>query len=70
MCDFPHFQQKVDEFLNTYCSASENAATENTWDVQSFVRFPDGQGLMLTLKPEYRVDDVLTLACKVYNCAC
>ncbi|XP_020656894.3 rho guanine nucleotide exchange factor TIAM2 isoform X1 [Pogona vitticeps] len=58
-------EQKVDEFLNTYCSPSENAATENTWDVQSFVRFPDGQGLMLTLKPEYRVDDVLTLACKI-----
>lgn len=68
MCDFPPSLQKVDEFLNVYCSAPEHAAKENTWDVQSFVRFPDGQELMLTLKPEYKIDDVLTLACKVHNC--
>ncbi|XP_044278269.1 rho guanine nucleotide exchange factor TIAM2 isoform X2 [Varanus komodoensis] len=57
--------EKVDEFLNVYCSAPENAAKENTWDTQSFVHFPDGQVVTLTLKPEYRVDEVLALACKI-----
>ncbi|KAH0622398.1 hypothetical protein JD844_024678 [Phrynosoma platyrhinos] len=62
-----HALQKVDEFLNVYCSAPESTTKENTWDIQSFVRFPGGQGLMLTLKSEHRVDDVLTMACKIYD---
>nr|XP_028579556.1 T-lymphoma invasion and metastasis-inducing protein 2 isoform X2 [Podarcis muralis] len=57
--------EKVDEFLNVYCPALESCSKENTWDIQSPVHFPDGQGVMLTLKPEHRVDDVLTLACKI-----
>ncbi|XP_053149458.1 rho guanine nucleotide exchange factor TIAM2 isoform X2 [Hemicordylus capensis] len=57
--------EKVDEFLNIYCSAPESAAKENPWDIQSFVHFPDGQGVMLSLKPDHRVEDVLALACKI-----
>ncbi|XP_042329240.1 LOW QUALITY PROTEIN: rho guanine nucleotide exchange factor TIAM2 [Sceloporus undulatus] len=57
--------EKVDEFLNVYYSAPESTAKENAWDIQSFVRFPNGQGLILTLKSEHRVDDVLTMACKI-----
>ncbi|XP_066471954.1 rho guanine nucleotide exchange factor TIAM2 isoform X1 [Tiliqua scincoides] len=58
-------EQKVDEFLNVYCSAPENVAKENTWDIQTFIHFPDGQGVTLTLKPEQRIEDVLALACKM-----
>ncbi|XP_054825814.1 rho guanine nucleotide exchange factor TIAM2 isoform X1 [Eublepharis macularius] len=57
--------EKVDEFLNAYYSTPENTEKENTWDIQTYVHFPDGQGLILTFKPEYRVEDVLTLACKI-----
>ncbi|XP_061480178.1 rho guanine nucleotide exchange factor TIAM2 isoform X2 [Rhineura floridana] len=57
--------EKVDEFLNVHCSAPESSAKESAWDIQSFVHFPDGQEIMLALKPEHRVDDVLALACKI-----
>ncbi|XP_062833032.1 rho guanine nucleotide exchange factor TIAM2 isoform X2 [Anolis carolinensis] len=57
--------EKVDEFLNVYYSAPESTTKENTWDIQSLVRFPGGQVLMLTLKSEHRVEDVLTMACKI-----
>ncbi|XP_070589853.1 rho guanine nucleotide exchange factor TIAM2 isoform X3 [Erythrolamprus reginae] len=58
-------EQKVDEFLNVYYSAPENASKENIWDIQSFVRYPDGEGVMLTLKPSHKINDVLILACKI-----
>ncbi|XP_060097076.1 rho guanine nucleotide exchange factor TIAM2 isoform X1 [Heteronotia binoei] len=58
-------EQKVDEFLNVYYSTPENATKENTWDIQTYIHFPDCQGLMLTFKPEDRVEDVLALACKI-----
>ncbi|KAM6460759.1 rho guanine nucleotide exchange factor TIAM2 isoform 2-T2 [Liasis olivaceus] len=57
--------EKVDEFLNVYYSAPENASKENIWDIQSLVRYPDGQGIMLTLKPNHKINDVLILACKI-----
>ncbi|XP_070589854.1 rho guanine nucleotide exchange factor TIAM2 isoform X4 [Erythrolamprus reginae] len=57
--------EKVDEFLNVYYSAPENASKENIWDIQSFVRYPDGEGVMLTLKPSHKINDVLILACKI-----
>ncbi|XP_026536101.1 T-lymphoma invasion and metastasis-inducing protein 2 [Notechis scutatus] len=57
--------EKVDEFLNVYYSAPENASKENIWDIQSLVRYPDGEGVMLTLKPNHKINDVLILACKI-----
>ncbi|XP_058024977.1 rho guanine nucleotide exchange factor TIAM2 isoform X4 [Ahaetulla prasina] len=58
-------EQKVDEFLNVYYSAPENTSKENIWDTQSLVRYPDGEGVMLTLKPNHKINDVLILACKI-----
>ncbi|XP_048344249.1 rho guanine nucleotide exchange factor TIAM2 isoform X2 [Sphaerodactylus townsendi] len=57
--------EKVDEFLNVYYSTTENTAKENTWDIQTYFHFPDGHSLVLTLKPEDKVEDVLALACKI-----
>ncbi|XP_058024958.1 rho guanine nucleotide exchange factor TIAM2 isoform X2 [Ahaetulla prasina] len=57
--------EKVDEFLNVYYSAPENTSKENIWDTQSLVRYPDGEGVMLTLKPNHKINDVLILACKI-----
>lgn len=61
----PCFQQQVDDFLNVYCSVPESIQKENAWETQTYVHFCDGQGVALTLKPEHRVEDVLSLACKV-----
>ncbi|XP_037750956.1 rho guanine nucleotide exchange factor TIAM2 isoform X1 [Chelonia mydas] len=58
-------EQQVDEFLNVYCSASERVQKESTWEIQTYVHFCDRPGVMLTLKPEHRVEDVLSLACKM-----
>ncbi|XP_077205053.1 rho guanine nucleotide exchange factor TIAM2 isoform X2 [Paroedura picta] len=63
--NFSNSTEKVDEFLNVYYLNPENAAKENTWDIQTYVHFPDGQGLTLTLKPEDRVENVLALTCKI-----
>ncbi|XP_027675569.2 rho guanine nucleotide exchange factor TIAM2 isoform X2 [Chelonia mydas] len=57
--------EQVDEFLNVYCSASERVQKESTWEIQTYVHFCDRPGVMLTLKPEHRVEDVLSLACKM-----
>lgn len=59
------FQQQVDDFLNVYCSVPESIQKENAWETQTYVHFCDGQAVALTLKPEHRVEDVLSLACKV-----
>lgn len=65
-CTFlPCFQQQVDEFLNVYCSVPDSIQKEGAWETQTYVHFCDGQGVALTLKPEHRVEDVLSLACKV-----
>nr|XP_048700135.1 rho guanine nucleotide exchange factor TIAM2 isoform X4 [Caretta caretta] len=58
-------EQQVDEFLNVYCSASERVQKESTWEIQTYVHFCDRPGVTLTLKPEHRVEDVLSLACKM-----
>nr|XP_032627979.1 T-lymphoma invasion and metastasis-inducing protein 2 [Chelonoidis abingdonii] len=58
-------EQQVDEFLNVYCSASESGQKESTWEIQTYVHFCDRPGVTLTLKPEHRVEDVLSLACKM-----
>jgi len=59
------FQQQVDDFLNVYCSVPESIQKDSAWETQTYVHFCDGQGVALTLKPEHRVEDVLSLACKV-----
>lgn len=51
----------------------ESIQKESAWETQTYVHFCDGQGVALTLKPEHRVEDVLSLACKVlvflvYDC--
>lgn len=43
----------------------ESTQKENAWETQTYVHFCDGQAVALTLKPEHRVEDVLSLACKV-----
>ncbi|XP_025900132.1 T-lymphoma invasion and metastasis-inducing protein 2 isoform X2 [Nothoprocta perdicaria] len=57
--------EQVDELLNIYCSVPESIQKENAWETQTYVHFCDGQGVALTLKPEHRVEDVLSLACKM-----
>ncbi|XP_066035146.1 rho guanine nucleotide exchange factor TIAM2 isoform X2 [Chamaea fasciata] len=57
--------QQVDDFLNVYCSVPESIQKENAWETQTYVHFCDGQAVALTLKPEHRVEDVLSLACKM-----
>ncbi|XP_064025269.1 rho guanine nucleotide exchange factor TIAM2 isoform X3 [Pogoniulus pusillus] len=58
-------EQQVDDFLNVYCSVPESIQKESAWETQTYVHFCDGQGVALTLKPEHRVEDVLSLACKM-----
>ncbi|KAM9261186.1 rho guanine nucleotide exchange factor TIAM2 isoform 5-T9 [Cariama cristata] len=58
-------EQQVDDFLNVYCSVAESIQKESAWETQTYVHFCDGQGVALTLKPEHRVEDVLSLACKM-----
>ncbi|XP_072783067.1 rho guanine nucleotide exchange factor TIAM2 isoform X3 [Taeniopygia guttata] len=58
-------EQQVDDFLNVYCSVPESIQKENAWETQTYVHFCDGQAVALTLKPEHRVEDVLSLACKM-----
>ncbi|XP_042704192.2 rho guanine nucleotide exchange factor TIAM2 isoform X1 [Chrysemys picta bellii] len=58
-------EQQVDEFLNVYCSASESGQKESAWEIQTYVHFCDRPGVTLTLKPEHRVEDVLSSACKM-----
>nr|XP_042704195.1 rho guanine nucleotide exchange factor TIAM2 isoform X2 [Chrysemys picta bellii] len=57
--------EQVDEFLNVYCSASESGQKESAWEIQTYVHFCDRPGVTLTLKPEHRVEDVLSSACKM-----
>ncbi|XP_019405586.1 PREDICTED: T-lymphoma invasion and metastasis-inducing protein 2 isoform X2 [Crocodylus porosus] len=57
--------EQVNELLNVYCSAPENGQKESTWEIQTYVHFSDSQGVTLTLKPEHRVEDVLSMACKM-----
>ncbi|MEE6475363.1 hypothetical protein FKM82_010726, partial [Ascaphus truei] len=56
---------QVDELLNIYCSVPEGSQEDSTWEIPTFVHFHDGQGVTVNLRLEHRVEDVLTLACKV-----
>ncbi|CAH7311406.1 Tiam2 [Phodopus roborovskii] len=48
-----------------YDPAVDNALRDNTWETQTYVHFPDNEGVTVVVKPEHRVEDVLTLACKM-----
>uniref|UniRef100_A0A8C8WGK3 TIAM Rac1 associated GEF 2 n=1 Tax=Panthera leo TaxID=9689 RepID=A0A8C8WGK3_PANLE len=55
----------VDELLHIYGSTADGVPRDNTWEVQTYVHFQDNQGVTVTIKPEHRVEDILTLACKM-----
>jgi T-lymphoma invasion and metastasis-inducing protein 2 len=56
---------QVDELLHLYGSAVDSAPRHNMWDIQTYIHFQDNQGVTVTIKPEHKVEDILTLACKV-----
>ncbi|XP_013372784.1 PREDICTED: T-lymphoma invasion and metastasis-inducing protein 2 isoform X2 [Chinchilla lanigera] len=56
---------QVDELLHLYGSAVDGAPRDNSWEIQTYIHFQDNQGVTVTIKPEHRVEDVLTLACKM-----
>uniref|UniRef100_A0A8C9KGH9 TIAM Rac1 associated GEF 2 n=1 Tax=Panthera tigris altaica TaxID=74533 RepID=A0A8C9KGH9_PANTA len=60
---------QVDELLHIYGSTADGVPRDNTWEVQTYVHFQDNQGVTVTIKPEHRVEDILTLACKVMGLA-
>ncbi|XP_036078837.1 T-lymphoma invasion and metastasis-inducing protein 2 isoform X1 [Rousettus aegyptiacus] len=56
---------QVDDLLHMYGSAADGVSRDNAWEVQTYVHFQDNQGVSVTIKPEHRVEDILTLACKM-----
>ncbi|KAM5229404.1 rho guanine nucleotide exchange factor TIAM2 isoform 2-T2 [Ctenodactylus gundi] len=56
---------EVDELLHLYGSAVDGSAQDSSWEIQAYIHFQDNQGVTVTIKPEHRVEDVLTLACKM-----
>nr|XP_020040641.1 T-lymphoma invasion and metastasis-inducing protein 2 [Castor canadensis] len=56
---------QVDELLHLYGSAVDSAPRHNMWDIQTYIHFQDNQGVTVTIKPEHKVEDILTLACKM-----
>ncbi|MBZ3871295.1 T-lymphoma invasion and metastasis-inducing protein 2 [Sciurus carolinensis] len=55
---------EVDELLHPCGSAADGAPRDNTWGIQAYIHFQDNQGVTVTIRPEHRVEDILTLACK------
>ncbi|XP_077611216.1 rho guanine nucleotide exchange factor TIAM2 isoform X3 [Crocuta crocuta] len=55
----------VDELLHIYGSAADGVPRDSTWEAQTYIHFQDNQGVTVTIKPEHRVEDILTLACKM-----
>ncbi|XP_077005448.1 rho guanine nucleotide exchange factor TIAM2 isoform X4 [Tamandua tetradactyla] len=47
---------QVDDLLHLYSSSAE---------IQSYIHFQDNQGVTVMVKPEHRVEDILSLACKM-----
>eukprot|EP00071_Canis_lupus_P040403 XP_022273960.1 T-lymphoma invasion and metastasis-inducing protein 2 isoform X2 [Canis lupus familiaris] len=56
---------QVDELLHIYGSTADGVPRDNTWEAQTYVHFQDNQGVTVMIKPEHRVEDILTLACKM-----
>ncbi|ELK09915.1 T-lymphoma invasion and metastasis-inducing protein 2 [Pteropus alecto] len=61
----PNNSSKVDDLLHMYGSAVDGVPRDSTWEVQTYVHFQDNQEVSVTIKPEHRVEDILTLACKM-----
>ncbi|XP_043313276.1 rho guanine nucleotide exchange factor TIAM2 isoform X3 [Cervus canadensis] len=56
---------EVDDLLHLYGSAVDGVPRDGTWESQVDVHFQDHQTVTVMIKPETRVEDILTLACKM-----
>ncbi|KAM9665333.1 rho guanine nucleotide exchange factor TIAM2 isoform 2-T2 [Trichechus inunguis] len=56
---------EVDELLHIYGSTTDGVRRDSTWETQAYIHFQDNQGVTVMIKPEHRVEDILTLACKM-----
>ncbi|XP_031312457.2 rho guanine nucleotide exchange factor TIAM2 isoform X2 [Camelus dromedarius] len=56
---------EVGDLLHVYGSAVDGVPRDSTWESQADVHFQDHQAVTVMIKPEHRVEDVLTLACKM-----
>ncbi|XP_048210296.1 rho guanine nucleotide exchange factor TIAM2 isoform X2 [Perognathus longimembris pacificus] len=56
---------QVDGLLHLCGSAVEGPPRDGAWEIQTYIHFQDHQGVTVTIKPEHKVEDVLTLACKM-----
>ncbi|KAL0623119.1 T-lymphoma invasion and metastasis-inducing protein 2 [Plecturocebus cupreus] len=63
--NLPPQSPKVDELLHIYGSTVDGVPRDNAWELQTYVHFQDNHGVTVGIKPEHRVEDILTLACKV-----
>lgn len=61
--------KQVDDLLHLYGSAVDGGPRDSTWESQVDVHFQDHQAVTVMIKPETRVEDILTLACKVVDFA-
>lgn len=59
----------MDDLLHLYGSAADGVPRDGTWESQVDVHFQDRQAVTVMIKPETRVEDILTLACKVVDFA-
>lgn len=59
----------MDDLLHLYGSAADGVPQDGTWESQVDVHFQDRQAVTVMIKPETRVEDILTLACKVVDFA-
>ncbi|XP_061063490.1 rho guanine nucleotide exchange factor TIAM2 isoform X2 [Eubalaena glacialis] len=56
---------QVDDLLHIYGSAVDRVPRDGSWESQTDVHFQDHQAVTVMIKPEHRVEDILTLACKM-----
>ncbi|KAB0381025.1 hypothetical protein FD755_008809 [Muntiacus reevesi] len=56
---------EVDDLLHLYGSVVDGVPRDGTWESQVDVHFQDHQAVTVMIKPETRVEDILTLACKM-----
>ncbi|KAM9059722.1 rho guanine nucleotide exchange factor TIAM2 isoform 1-T12 [Megaptera novaeangliae] len=56
---------QVEDLLHIYGSAVDRVPRDGSWESQTDVHFQDHQAVTVMIKPEHRVEDILTLACKM-----
>ncbi|XP_066867154.1 rho guanine nucleotide exchange factor TIAM2 isoform X7 [Kogia breviceps] len=56
---------QVEDLLHRYGSAVDRVPRDGSWESQADVHFQDHQAVTVMIKPEHRVEDILTLACKM-----